>query len=85
MASLVSSFSLFRANIVASYVVKDTCLISTPYAHILPSQLFQNLNFKNDFNLLSFQAPWLSLITITLMDIPVSHIIIPPRLLQYIG
>lgn len=60
-------------------MVEDICSISPPCAYVLSSQVFQNLNFKTDFNLLSFQTSWLSLIAVTLVDIPVSYVNIPSR------
>lgn len=66
-------------------MVEDICSISPPCAYVLSSQVFQNLNFKTDFNLLSFQTSWLSLIAVTLVDIPVSYVNIPSRHLQFIG
>lgn len=68
-----------------SYVVKDICLISTPSAYTLCSEVFQNLDFETDFNIFSFQTSWLSLIAITLMDSSASYVNIPSRHSQCIG
>lgn len=68
-----------------SYVVKDICLIGTPSAYTLCSEVFQNLEFGTDFNILSSQTSWMSLIAVTLMDTSASYINIPSRHSQCIG